>query len=101
MIGIGKTVPVMELSRVGAGSMRSPVAKRSIVLSGRNTSVTLEAEFWQGLKEIAHGRRMTSSDLIGEINAQRQHNNLSSALRLFVLRFYRKQVSSESEITGA
>ena len=72
--------------------MRSPVAKRSIVLSGRNTSVTLEAEFWQGLKEIARRHRMTVSELVGFIDLQRQHNNLSYALRLFVLRFYRSQI---------
>jgi predicted DNA-binding ribbon-helix-helix protein len=58
--------------------------------------VTLEDAFWQGLKEIAQARRMTMSDLIGEIDAQRQHSNLSSALRLFVLDFYRKHVASRS-----
>ena len=44
--------------------------------------MTLEADFWEGLKEIAGGRRMTLSELVGAIDAQRQHGNLSSALRL-------------------
>jgi predicted DNA-binding ribbon-helix-helix protein len=55
--------------------------------------VTLEDAFWQSLKEIAQGRQMTLSALISSIDAQRQHDNLSSALRLFVLDFYRKQVA--------
>jgi len=76
--------------------MRSPVAKRSIYIDGHKTSVTLEDAFWQGLKEIAQARRVTMSYLIGEIDAQRQHSNLSSVLRLFVLDFYRKQVVSHS-----
>jgi predicted DNA-binding ribbon-helix-helix protein len=46
--------------------MRTPVVKRSIVLAGRNTSVSLEDAFWQGLKEIAHCRQMKSSDLVAE-----------------------------------
>lgn len=71
--------------------MRSPVAKRSIYIDGHKTSVTLEDAFWQGLKEIAQARRMTMSDLIGEIDAQRQHSNLSSALRLFVLAYYQNR----------
>jgi predicted DNA-binding ribbon-helix-helix protein len=85
----------MMLPSIGLG-MRSPVAKRSIYIDGHKTSVTLEDAFWQGLKEIAQARRMTMSDLIGEIDAQRQHSNLSSGLRLFVLDFYRKQVASYS-----
>jgi predicted DNA-binding ribbon-helix-helix protein len=74
--------------------MRSPTAtKRTIYFpGGRKRSVALEDAFWEGLKEIAQRRRMTASDLIGEINAQRQRDNLSSALRLYVLEFYRSQI---------
>ena len=72
--------------------MKSPVVKRSIVLAGHKTSVSLEDAFWKGLKEIAGGRHMTLSDLVGAIDAQRQHGNLSSALRLFVLNHYRGRV---------
>jgi predicted DNA-binding ribbon-helix-helix protein len=82
-------------SPVAAASMKSPISKRSITFGGgRKTSVSLEDAFWQGLKEIAQGRRMTMSDLVGAIDAQRQHSNLSSALRLFVLEFYRSQAAS-------
>jgi predicted DNA-binding ribbon-helix-helix protein len=72
--------------------MKSPVVKRSIVLAGQKTSVSLEDEFFKGLKEIARDRHMTLSDLAGAIDAQRHHGNLSSALRLFVLDFYRSKI---------
>jgi predicted DNA-binding ribbon-helix-helix protein len=74
------------------GVMKSPVVKRSIVLAGHKTSVSLEDAFWAGLKEIAAKRLMTLSDLVGTIDSQRQQGNLSSALRLFVLEFYRSQI---------
>ena len=69
--------------------MRSPVVKRSIVVAGHKTSVSLEDEFWRGLKEIAGKRLMNLSTLVDSIDAQRQQGNLSSALRLFVLNHYR------------
>ena len=72
--------------------MKSPVVKRSIVLAGHKTSVSLEDAFWKGLKEIAARRLMTLAELIGTIDSQRQQGNLSSALRLFVLEFYRSQI---------
>ena len=68
--------------------MKSPIVKRSVVLAGRNTSVSLEDAFWQGLKDIATSRRTTLSDLISSIDGDREHGNLSSALRLFVLSHY-------------
>ena len=61
------------------------VGQQSIHLGGRKTSVTLPDAFWHGLKEIAHRRQMTLSDLIGAIDAQRRPSNLSSAIWLFVL----------------
>ncbi len=73
--------------------MKSPVVKRSIVIAGHKTSVSLEDAFWKGLKEIANGRDMTLSDLVAAIDSERQHGNLSSAIRLFVLDFYRNQLS--------
>jgi predicted DNA-binding ribbon-helix-helix protein len=69
--------------------MKSPVVKRSIVIAGHKTSVSLEDAFWKGLKEIATGRDMTLSEMVATIDTERQHGNLSSAIRLFVLDFYR------------
>ena len=75
--------------------MKSPVIKRSIVIAGHKTSVSLEDAFWRGLKEIAVNRRMTLSDLVGTIDAERQHGNLSSAIRLFVLDYYQARNAAE------
>jgi predicted DNA-binding ribbon-helix-helix protein len=71
--------------------MKSPVVKRSIVIAGHKTSVSLEDAFWRALKEIAGGRTLTLSDLVASIDSERQHGNLSSAIRLFVLDHYRSQ----------
>ncbi len=65
--------------------MKSPVAKRSIIIAGNKTSVSLEDAFWSELKEIAHVRHMTLSNLVSDIDTRRQQGNLSSAIRLFVL----------------
>jgi len=73
--------------------MKSPVIKRSIVIAGHKTSVSLEDAFWRGLKDIATTRRTTLSDLIGSIDADRQRGNLSSALRLFVLNHYQARAA--------
>jgi predicted DNA-binding ribbon-helix-helix protein len=81
--------------------MKSPVVKRSIVIAGHKTSVSLEDAFWKGLKEIASGRDATLSELVASIDSDRQHGNLSSALRLFVLDFYRNQLGDEVGLQGA
>jgi predicted DNA-binding ribbon-helix-helix protein len=74
--------------------MKSPIVKRSVVLAGHKTSVSLEDAFWRGLKAIATTRRMTLSDLIGKIDVDREQGNLSSALRLFVLNHYKAGAAS-------
>ncbi len=72
--------------------MNSPVIKRSVVIAGHKTSVSLEDAFWTSLKEIATSRGVTLSDLVTSIDVERQQGNLSSCLRLFVLDFYRYQL---------
>ena len=71
--------------------MKSSVLKRSIVIAGHKTSVSLEDAFWKSLKEIAGQRDMTLADLVAAIDGNREHANLSSAIRLFVLGVYREQ----------
>lgn len=73
--------------------MKSQVIKRSIVIAGHKTSVSLEDAFWRGLKDIARERGITLSELVGTIDSDRQHGNLSSAIRLFVLDHYRNSTS--------
>jgi predicted DNA-binding ribbon-helix-helix protein len=74
-------------------AMKSPVVKRSVVLAGHKTSVSLKDAFWQGLKDIATSRRTTLSDLISSIDIDREHGNLSSAVRLFVLSHYQARAA--------
>ena len=75
--------------------MKSTIVKRSIVIAGHKTSVSLEDAFWKGLKAIAGERDMNLSELVTSIDSDRQHNNLSSALRLFVLNHYRSVLNHE------
>jgi predicted DNA-binding ribbon-helix-helix protein len=101
----------MSRLQMGGGFMKSLVIKRSVVVAGHKTSVSLEDAFWKGLKEIAGERDTTLSELVGTIDSEREYGNLSSALRLFVLDFYRTQLSDlkegrdgsdrESESSGA
>jgi predicted DNA-binding ribbon-helix-helix protein len=75
--------------------MKSPVIKRSIVIAGHKTSVSLEDAFWKGLKDIAIARQVTLSDLVASIDTERRHGNLSSAIRLFVLDHYQAQSNAD------
>jgi predicted DNA-binding ribbon-helix-helix protein len=77
--------------------MKSLIAKRSIILAGHKTSVSHEDEFWDALKKIAKDRHVALSDLVSDINAQRQHGNLSSALRLFVLDYCRGKAAEQPD----
>jgi len=67
----------------------SSVAKRSVVVANHKTSVSIEDEFWISLKSIASSRKQTLSELLSEIDAGRERGNLSSAIRLFVLAYYK------------
>ena len=74
---------------------KSQVLKRSIRLDGHRTSVSLETAFWDELKSIADAQGVRINQLIAAIDSERrerQHNNLSSVLRLFVLEYYRSKM---------
>jgi predicted DNA-binding ribbon-helix-helix protein len=64
--------------------MAGTIQKRSVIIAGHRTSVSLEAEFWTALKDIAQQRRLSINELVTSVDDQR-HGNLSSALRVFVL----------------
>jgi predicted DNA-binding ribbon-helix-helix protein len=70
------------------------VVKRSIVIAGHKTSVSLEDAFWKGLRQIAAIKEMTLSELAALIDKDRQQGNLSSHIRLFVLEYYQAQAST-------
>lgn len=67
------------------------VVKRSVIIEGRKTSVSLEDAFWDGLKEIALRQGVSLSVLIARIHTGRDTANLSSAIRLYVLDHFRSR----------
>jgi predicted DNA-binding ribbon-helix-helix protein len=69
--------------------MKTAVIKRSILINGKKTSVSLENEFWDALHEIAKYKNTTAAKLAGEIARQRNTVNLSSAIRIFVYNHFR------------
>ena len=71
--------------------MKSSVVKRSIVIAGHKTSVSLEDAFWNDLKKIANAQQVTLSELVARIDGTREQGNLSSAIRLFVLQHFREE----------
>ena len=71
--------------------MRSQIVKHSFVIAGQKKSISLEEAVWRLLKEIATNRDVTLLDLLTNI-ASTEERNLSSAIRLFVLNFYREQL---------
>jgi predicted DNA-binding ribbon-helix-helix protein len=71
------------------------IKKRSICVAGHKTSISLEDDFWQSLRQIAEEREKTVAQLIAAIDDNREFANLSSAIRLFILRYYRDQLDQE------
>ena len=69
--------------------MKSSILRRSIVIDGHRTSISLEDPFWNELKTIANIQKTRLSELVAQIDGSREHSNLSSAIRLFVLHYFR------------
>jgi predicted DNA-binding ribbon-helix-helix protein len=80
-----------HMAHLRGQTVKSSVSKRSIIIAGHKTSVSIEDAFWDSLKEIAIERSMTLGALVAAIDGNRKHANLSSAIRLFVLGVYRDQ----------
>ncbi|RYH47858.1 MAG: aryl-sulfate sulfotransferase [Alcaligenaceae bacterium] len=78
----------------------STILKRSVVLDGHKTSVSLEEEFWTSLKEIASSQKRTVAELVFAIDRDRKTGNLSSTLRLYVLGYYRDTQPSIEDPTA-
>ena len=73
---------------------KSAIIKRSVVIGGHKTSVSLEEPFWSELRAIAEAQRVTVSALLRRIDHERQNANLSSAIRVFVLHPLRQQANA-------
>jgi predicted DNA-binding ribbon-helix-helix protein len=72
------------------------VLKRSVSIAGHRTSISLEEPFWEGLREIAEREKISVQALIGRIDAERGEQNLSSAIRVFVLNDLRGRLASDA-----
>ena len=73
------------------------IIKRSIIRNGHKSSVSLEDQFWDCLGEIAKSKMLTVSKLVEEIDHRRNGDNLSSAIRVFVLEYYQKRPFQSAE----
>jgi predicted DNA-binding ribbon-helix-helix protein len=73
--------------------MKSPIVRHTIRIGGHKTGFSLEDAFWSELKEIAHSQGTTVSKLVAQIDDTRQQGNLSSAIRVYVLKHIRGQHS--------
>jgi len=80
--------------------MKSAITKRSVVIGGHKTSVSLEEPFWSAVREIAGHQQMTVSSLLRQIDVERRNTNLSSAIRVYVLENVRSQAASAREHNG-
>lgn len=69
--------------------------KRSFSIAGHRTSIALEADFWSAFEEIASQRKLSLAALVREIDETREAANLSSAIRLYILRWYRDSAATE------
>lgn len=74
--------------------MKSAIIKRSVMLDGHKTSVSLENEFWEGLREIAGRQKANLSSLVRQIDRNRSNGNLSSAIRVFVFNHFRAPIAA-------
>lgn len=74
--------------------MKSAVCKRSVIIGGHKTSVSLEEAFWREVRAIAEARRATVSHVLREIDRERDTANLSSAIRVYVLQHVRAQADA-------
>jgi predicted DNA-binding ribbon-helix-helix protein len=68
--------------------------KKSICLFGHRTSITLEEQFWDALREISIKKDLSVQKLVEHIDEKRAHKNLSAAIRIYILSFYQKTMSS-------
>lgn len=78
--------------------MKSAVIKRSVIVNGRKTSISLENEFWDALRQVAKQSNVPLAKLLGEIDQSRTTINLSSAIRIFVLNLFRAQNSDRKPL---
>ena len=78
--------------------METSLIKRSIIVRSHKTSVSFEDPFWTAVKEITDFKGLTLRELVSQIDILRKHNNLSSAIRLFVLDHYASRAPTREAV---
>lgn len=76
--------------------LENDVLKRSVVIGGRRTSISMENDFWVAFKGICKAQGVSINQLIEQIDARRRTGNLSSAIRLYVLAWYQPSAMREA-----
>jgi predicted DNA-binding ribbon-helix-helix protein len=80
-----------------AGETGSGIIKRSVAIAGHRTSISLEEPFWDILRQIAERETISVQRLIGRIDAERGDQNLSSAIRVFVVNRLRADITRRGD----
>ena len=75
--------------------IKSSVVKHSTIVNGRDSSVSIEDAFWNALKEIAVAQNISAAALVSKIDSGREAANLSSAIRVYVLSYYRERCDAK------
>jgi predicted DNA-binding ribbon-helix-helix protein len=81
--------------------IKSAIIKRSVVLNGHKTSVSLENEFWEGLREIAEAQKTNLSNLVRQVDRERGSGNLSSAIRVYVFKHFHDEHAPKAHATSS
>jgi predicted DNA-binding ribbon-helix-helix protein len=77
--------------------IKSLVVKQSVIVNGRDSSVSLEGAFWKALKNIAVGQNISVPALVSKIDNEREAANLSSAIRVYVVEHYRLAANASAD----
>lgn len=67
--------------------------KRSFTLSGHRTSISLEAAFWEALREAARAEGLSVAVLVGRIDQARGQAGLSGAVRVWILDYFKRRAT--------
>ncbi|MFQ5783558.1 MAG: ribbon-helix-helix domain-containing protein [Alphaproteobacteria bacterium] len=78
--------------------MNSSLVNRNVVVNGRRTSVRLEPQMWDALREIARREGRTMHDVCSEVEATRRTSTLTAGLRVFILSYFREAATTEGHV---
>ena len=90
----------MKLNRRRNPPIKSLVLKQSVVINGRDSSVSIEGAFWSALKAIAVAQNISANALISKIDGDREATNLSSAIRVYVVEHFRLAANASADKTS-